>query len=146
MTDRLTRYRRRAVWAAELTLLLLALLLSVVTDAVVWAAPRLGRLAGRAYRLGRRHWPTVRRAAEVVRLTVARFVWIQAGYSPAPVPPEAAPGPCRASLCRPVVAKALPGLLPALNRRQLLAVAKAVRLPRYSRLTTDHLRAALGAV
>ncbi|MFZ9559249.1 MAG: hypothetical protein ACO27M_05410 [Vulcanococcus sp.] len=144
--DAAERLARLLTWLAEFTLLLLALLLSVVTDAVVWAAPRLGRLAGRAYRLGRRHWPTACRVAEAVRLTVARFVWTQAGYSPAPVAPEAAPAPCRAPLCRPVVAKALPGLLPALSRRQLLAVAKAARLPRYSRLSTDQLRAALGAV
>jgi hypothetical protein len=131
-------------FAAEATLLLLALALSALTDAVVWAAPRAGRLAGRACRLGRRHWPTVCRAAETVRVTVARFVWTQAGYSPSPVAQQAVSTSSRASLCRPVVARALPGLLPAMTRRQLLAVAKAVRLPRYSRLTTDALRAALG--
>jgi hypothetical protein len=138
MTDRLTRYHHRAVWTAELTLLLLALLLSSLTDAAVWAAPRLGRLAGRAYRLGRRHWPTVRRAAEAVRVTAARFVWAQAGYSPAPVQP-------RPVVVAAVVARALPSLLPSLTRRQLLRVARAVRLPGYSRLSTDQLRAFLCA-
>lgn len=123
-------------FAAEATLLLLALALSALTDAVLWAAPRAGRLAGRAYRLGRRYWPTVCRAAETVRLTVARFVWTQAGYAPSQVP-------ATALIVRPVVARALPALVPSLSRRQLLAVAKAVRLPRYSRLSTDALRAAL---
>lgn len=134
----LTRAHSAAVYAAELTLLLLALALSALTDAVVWAAPRLGRLLGRAYRLARRHWPTVCRAAEAVRLTAARFVWAQAGYSPAPIPGQAL-------TVRPVVARALPGLLRSMTRRQLLATARALQLPGYSRLTTDHLRTALGA-
>ena len=138
--DAAERLARLLAWLAEVTLLLLALALSVTTDVVVWLAPRLGRLAGRAYRFTRRHWPTVRRAVEAVRLTVARFVWTQAGYSPAPV---AAAAPV---LIRPVVAKALPGLVPSLNRRQLLAVARSVQLPRYSRLATDPLRSALAAL
>lgn len=123
-------------FVAELTLLLLSLAISAATDAVVWLAPYAGRLAGRAYRLCSRYWPTVRRAAETARLAVARFVWAQAGYSPAPVP-------ATALIARPVVARALPGLLPSLTRRQLLATARAVGLPRYSRLSTDRLRQAL---
>lgn len=126
-------------FAAEATLLLLALALSVTTDAALWLAPRAGRLAGRAYRLGHRYWPTVCRAAEAVRVTVARFVWAQAGYSPAPVP-------ATALIVRPVVARALPSLLPSLTRRQLLATARAMGLPHYSRLSTNQLRFALGTV
>lgn len=138
-TPTLTRAHSAAVYAAELTLLLLALALSALTDAAVWAAPRLGRLLGRAYRLALRHWPTAAEVAETVRLTAARFVWTQAGYSPAPMPAPAL-------VVRPVVARALPGLLPSLTRRQLLAAARALQLPGYSRLSTDQLRTALGAV
>lgn len=131
----LTRAHSAAIHTAELTALLIALTLSALTDAVVWAAPRLGRLLGRAYRLGRRHWPTVRSGLETARLTAARFIWAQAGYSPASVP-SAPPS-------SPVNPPAIPSA--PLTRRQLLAAAKALRLPGYSRLSTDQLRTALGA-
>ena len=133
----LERVVRALRFAAEATLLLIALALSVLIDAVVWSAPRLGRLAGRCYRVCRRHWPTVRRAAEAARLAVVRFVLTQAGHPPAPVQ--------RQPIVRPVVARALPPLVPSLTRRQLLATAKTLRVPRYSRLSTDALRAALAA-
>jgi len=132
-------------WFAGLLQLLLMLLCAIVADYAPTAGRYLGRAAGATVRLGRlaRRWYDAHAAHHVAAADRAgrRFVAQQLGTA-YPAAREALE-PTAAPLVRPVVAKALPPLLPAYSRRQLLSLAKARQVPRYSRLSTDQLREAL---
>lgn len=145
--DTLDRVIAALCWVAGLLQLLLVLVCTAIADYAPTAGRYLGRAAGTTVRLGRlarrlwdRHAAPHAAAAE---RTARRFVAQQLGTAYPAV--REALEPTAAPLVRPVVARALPQLLPAYSRRQLLSLAKARQVPRYSRLSTDQLREALMA-
>jgi hypothetical protein len=144
-------------WLAGLAQLLLMLVCAAIAEYGPVVGHHLGRAAGRTVRLGQlaRRWYVAHlhpvAAALVLHLDRAgrAFVTEQLGTaypaltsaiasvpaaaSVSPVePPQPAPAPV-----------STPNATAGLTRRQLLALAKARKLPRYSRMSTSELREAI---
>lgn len=145
--DTLDRLVAALRWVAGLLQLLLVLVCTATAEFAPVAGRYAGRAAGTAVRLGRqaRRWYGQHAAHHAAAADRAgrRFVAQQLGTGYPAI--REAIEPAAPVLVRPVVAKALPGLLPSLPRRQLLTLAKDRQVARYSRLSTADLREALAA-
>lgn len=144
-------------WLAGLLQLVLMLVCSAIGDVLPLVGRHAGRAAGTAYRLGRQaralydaHLaPAVTSIDQSARAFVisqlgTAYPALTAAIAPvaAPSSPSTAPEPAALTVPAPVS----PATATApLTRRQLLALAKAQGLPRYSRLTTAQLREAIAA-
>ena len=134
--DVLDRMLKAWLWVAGLAQLVLMLACSLIADYGPAAGRILGRAAGMVYRWGRKartlydsHLQPLMIAADYAG---RRFVESQAGNHA--IADWAAPAV--------LVLVTEPQQVPQ-NRRELLALAKAVGLPNYSRIPTSELRAAL---
>lgn len=130
----LTTAHAAAVWTAELLALTIALLLSLFADHAPAIGRTLGRWAGRAVRALRSE--PVRQAVAAADYAARRFVTEQLGTAYPSTAYTLTPAVC-------LTAEAAPEVAAAPSRRDLLALAKAVGLPGYSRMTTAALAEAL---
>jgi hypothetical protein len=140
-----TRAAAALYWLAGLLQLLLVLVCAAIAEYGPVAGRYAGRAAGTAVRWGRqaRRWYDRHAAHHVAAAerTARAFVAEQLGTAyPAA---RQAIEPAAPVLVRPVVARAMPALVPSLSRRQLLRVAKARQVRGYSRMNTAALREAL---
>jgi hypothetical protein len=142
--DILARILAALRWLAGLLQLLLLLACTVIGDVAPLVGRHLGRAAGTAFRLGRqaRRWynrhaaPTVTTVLASIGHAVRGFVLAQLGTA----------YPALTAILLPAAPEPAALVLPdALTRRQLLALAREARLPRYSRRSTAELRQLLAA-
>ena len=130
--DVLDRLIKGWLWLAGLAQLLFMLACSVIAE----YAPTVGRYAGRAagavYRWGKQARPVIMPVLVAIDYHARKFVEQQAGQHA--IADWASPAV--------LVINAEPQQLPE-TRRELLALAKALRIPNYSRMTTENLKLAL---
>lgn len=155
--DTLARLAAALRWIAELTLLAIALVLSVLGDVAPIVGRHAGRLAGRTVAAGaaagrayRRHLqPTVNALVHHLDQTGRAFVLEQLGTAYPAVSKAIAPSiePIALVASSSPVEQPQPSVVPAapLTRRQLLQLARERKLPGYSRLSTAQLREAIAA-
>ena len=130
--DVLDRLIKGWLWLAGLVQLLFVL----VCTAIAEYAPTVGRYAGRAagtvYRWGKQARPVIMPVLVAIDYHARKFVEQQAGQHA--IADWASPAV--------LVLNPEPQQLPE-TRRELLALAKAIGLPGYSRMTTENLKLAL---
>jgi hypothetical protein len=120
------------LWLAGLVQLTVMLVCTAVAEYGPIVGRYAGRAAGIAYRLGKQARPHIMPVLVAADYSIRRFVEAQAGDTP--LADWASPAV--------VVLYTEPQQLPE-TRRELLALAKSIALPGYSRMTTEDLKLAL---